>query len=147
MKQAAISAADRLGAAKVALTALDKEIDAAIEARRRAVLDDDNDDVAAALDRKLAGLRLRRQRCVDKIEWLPRLVTAEESEAAWPGHPDALRSLIDSLSRQLFALQAKPRIDRSAVDDAAIDSLTQRVPALTQRLQQMTKFFEASHDR
>jgi hypothetical protein len=25
--------------------------------------------------------------------------------------------------------------------------LTQRVPALTQRLQQMTKFFEASHDR
>jgi hypothetical protein len=140
MKQ---SARERLAAAKSALAAIEKEIEATIEARKRALLADDDDNVAAALDQEIAGLRLRRQRCIDKIEWLPARIGAEESEAAWPSTPDAIEALIDKSSRRLSALQAKRPIDRSAADDAEIDSLRQRVPALRQHIALMSRMQNA----
>jgi hypothetical protein len=137
------TARERMAAAKSALAAIEKKIDATTEARRRSLLADDDDDVAAAIDDERAALLLRRQRCIDKIEWLPALVVAEESEAAWPSNFAATKALIDSLLRRLQALQAKPAVDRSAAEDADLGHLRQRVPALRQRLEQLSKM-EAS---
>jgi hypothetical protein len=134
-----LSARERLANAKAALAAIEAEIAATTEARKRTLLIDDDDRVAAVLDRKLARLRLAAQRARDKIEWLPERIVAEESEAAWPSRPDAIKALIDKLARRLSALQGKRPVDRSADDDATIDHLKQRVPALRQRLEQAIK--------
>jgi hypothetical protein len=129
------TARERLAAANSALAVIEKKIEATTQARRRALLDDDDDSVAAALDQELAGLRLARQRYADRVAGLPALVTAEESGQAWPTSVAAIDAAIDRMSPELQKLLAKRPIDRSAADDARIDHLRQRIPALQQRRQ------------
>lgn len=134
-----LTARERLVAAKSALAAIEKEIKATTEARRRVLLADAADHVAAALDQELAGLRLAAQRCADKIAWLPALVVVEQSEEAWPSTSAGIKAAIDKLSSRLRALQSKPAVDRSAAADAEKDHLTRHIPALQQRLEQMLR--------
>ena len=129
------SARERLAKAGKTLAAIEKKIEATTEARRRALLADDDDDVAAALDDELAALRLARQRYADRVAGLPICIIEEESQAAWPSNAAAIKALIDKLSPELAALEAKRRVNRSAVDDERIDHLRQRIPALRKRLE------------
>jgi polyhydroxyalkanoate synthesis regulator phasin len=135
MKQ---TAAERLTAAKAELAETERAIELAPEIRRRALIDGQSEAIVAEANRHLAYLWQRRQDLADKIAWLPERIAAEESEAAWPSSAAAIQALIDKLSRRLSVLTK--RTPRAAAEDAEIDSLKQRVPALQQRLELMTKF-------
>jgi hypothetical protein len=129
------SARERLDAAKAKLPEVERGIALAIEVRKRALIDDQSEAIVAEANRHLAYLRQRRQDLLDTIEWLPALVSAEESEAANPSTVAGIDALIDRMSPELRTLEARPRKDRSAADDARIDHLRQRIPALQQRRQ------------
>ena len=137
-------AADRLADAKRQLRQVEQQIEAAI-AERRDVLREGSADGAPAVraDRALANLKLLRARIVDQIELLPALVMREESEASWPQTAARARTKLAEMQLRLRQLQAIKKINRSAADDALIDSLIPGCVAMAKHVS-FLEVFEAN---
>jgi hypothetical protein len=132
-------ATERLAAAKAALAAMESQISAAVGARARAIMEDD-ERAAAALDRELIELKLAAQRWREKIEMLPALIANEEREQEWPSTVPGLKKAIARKSARLRQLDQIPRLEHSAVTDTERDHLRQRIPALRARLEHLEAF-------
>ena len=128
-----MNAVERLTAARVAARDMARQIDAAVAARRAALISDD-DAGAERIDRKLAELRAAGARAADKVCLLGQLVDNELFESNWPNDLTALRSLLGRTESELATLRMKHPRDRSAADQARLDALTGHVPALQSRV-------------
>jgi hypothetical protein len=133
MTAPAMTTPKRLAAAQKALPEANRSI-ATLQERRRAALIADNDDEAAAVDAELVALRAHAARVVDKIALLGSLAESEAMSRI-PEDPKAGDELLTNLVRRMTALEAKPRFDRSAVDDAELDSLRCKIPYLRQHIE------------
>jgi hypothetical protein len=133
MNADAMTTPKRLAAAQKALAEANRSI-ATLQDRRGAALIADNDDEAAAVDAELVALRAHAARVVDKIALLGPLAEAEMM-ARIPDDPKAGDELLANLVRRQMALEAKPRHDRSAVDDTELDQLRCRIPYLRQHIE------------
>jgi hypothetical protein len=123
----------RLAAAQKALAEANRSI-ATLQDRRRAALVADNDDEAAVVDVELVALRAHAARLTDKISLLGSLFE-KVAMARIPDDPKAGDELLANLVRRQMALEAKPRHDRSAVDDTELDQLRCRIPYLRQHIE------------
>lgn len=145
MTHATPNAAERLARAKSELKEVERQIEAAAEHRRQ-VLREGSANGAAAVraDRKLENLKLWRVRLLDQLDVLPAIVSREESEAAWPPTSALSRERLAAMRERLVQLKSKKKLDRSAAEDAELDSLVQGVGAMGQRVEFLEKF-EASN--
>jgi hypothetical protein len=133
MKAPAKTALERQAAARKALAETNRSI-ATLQTRRSYALVADNDDEAAAVDVELVALRAHAARLTDKIPLLGSLFE-REAMSRIPEDPKAGDELLTNLTRQLNALEAKPRQDRSAADDAELDSLRCKIPSLRHHIE------------
>jgi hypothetical protein len=122
------TAKERLSAARASAKTVGKQIEVFEEARRTALLIDD-DASAERADAQLAPLRRAAQRAADKIALLEPLVEAER-EQAWPDDLDSARARLQEMQDRHAALQRKPVVDRSAADQAEIDGLVCHIPVM-----------------
>jgi hypothetical protein len=120
--------AERLATARAGLSAAERHI-ANLEALRRAALLDDDDRAAAKADRDLIAARLLAKRLTDKIDLL-----GQQTDDL-PNDAPAARTLIANLEQRHRALTVRKKLDRSATDDAEIDQLVVRIPAMRKRLE------------
>jgi hypothetical protein len=134
-------AAERLADAKRELHEIEQLIEAAAERRRQTLLDGPATSAAAvSADRKLVDLRSLKARLLDQIDLLPERVSQEESAAAWPPTAALARAKLEDMRQRLGRLKSRPRLGRSAADDAEQDSLVQGVGAMAARVEFLTKF-------
>jgi hypothetical protein len=133
MKAPAKTTLERQAAAQKALAEANRFI-ATLQTRRSDALVADNDDEAAAADVELVALRAHAARLTDKITLLGSLAE-KEMMARIPEDPKAGDELLTNLVRRQMALEAKPRHDRSAVDDTELDSLRCKIPYLRQHIE------------
>ena len=141
MINATPNAAERLAQAKRELKEVERQIETAAEHRRQ-VLREGSANGAAAVraDGDVANLKLLRARIVNQIELLPPLVMREESEAAFPPTAALSRERLAAMRERLVQLKSKRKLDRSAAEDAELDSLVQGVGAMGQRVAFLAKF-------
>ena len=140
-------AADRLADAKRQLRQVERQIEAAAEHRRQVLREGPADGAAAVrADRKLENLKLWRVRLLDQFDVLPAIVSREESEAAWPPTSALSRERLAAMRERLVQLKSKKKLDRSAAEDAELDSLVQGVGAMGQRVE-FLEVFEANGGR
>ena len=140
-------AAERLAAAKSELKRIETQIDVAAEHRRQVLLQG---------SAKATGRRFRRSRArgievvprapADQIELLPAIVMREESEASWPQTAARARTKLAEMQLRLRQLQAIKKINRSAADDALIDSLIPGCVAMAKHVS-FLEVFEANSGR
>jgi hypothetical protein len=123
------SAFERLTAVREAAAATERQIAIAGESRRSALLADD-DHGAAKADRELAELRAGAQRVADKIALLLPVVERERQEQDWPHDLPAAESKLQTMRMRKAALERKPKLDRSAVDQHELDVLVSAIPAM-----------------
>ena len=141
MTNATPNAAERLAQAKRELKEVERQIETAAEHRRQRLLQGSaRAPAAVSADCELAELKLYRARLVDQVELLPALVMREESEAAWPPTSALARDRLAAMRERLVQLQSKKKLDRSAAEDAELDSLVQGVGAMGQRVEFLEKF-------
>jgi BMFP domain-containing protein YqiC len=141
MNSAPPPAAERLAEAKRELKQVERQIEVAAEHRRQCLLQGSAKAAAAvSADRSLADLKLWRARLADQIELLPPLVMREESEAAWPTTAAQARTKLQEMRARLVQLQSKKKLDRSAADDAEIDSLIPGCGAMTRHAEFLEQF-------
>ena len=135
------SAADRLSDARRQLRQVEQQIETAAEHRREVLRDGPADGAPAVrADRKLENLKLSRARLLDQVALLPALVMREESEAAFPPTAALSRERLAAMRERLVHLKSKRKLDRSAAEDAELDSLVQGVGAMRQRVEFLEKF-------
>jgi hypothetical protein len=132
------TAAERMTAAKVAQTIIAKQIENATAARMAALLADD-DAAAVRADLELVELRLAAQRTADKIVLLGAALEEEGSHADWPDDIAKAREMLGQMQARLRALNSKPRLDRSAADDAEIDQLVGRVGGMKKHIEMLER--------
>jgi hypothetical protein len=99
---------------------------------RRAALLQDDDAVAEQADRDLVEARLLLRRLAEKVDLLGQIPSNE-----LPGTVEGMRAEIERLRRRQAQLERKPRMDRSASDDDALEHLVPHISMLLGRLQQM----------
>lgn len=147
MINATPNAAERLAQAKRELKEVERQIETAAE-RRREVLREGPADGAAAVraDRKLENLKLWRVRLLDQLDVLPAIVSREESETNWPQTAARARTKLAEMQLRLRQLQAIKKINRSAADDALIDSLIPGCVAMAKHVS-FLEVFEANSGR
>jgi hypothetical protein len=132
------TASERLAAARTAQRTIATQIEKATS-RRTAFLIDDDDAGAAKADRELVELRLAAQRVSDKIALLGPAIEAERQQQDWPHELAPARAKLEQMGDRQRALSRKPRLDRSAADDAEIDELVSRIPAMRQHIRVLEK--------
>jgi hypothetical protein len=133
MNADAMTTLKRLAAAQKALAEANRSI-ATLQTRRSEALVADNDDEAAVVDVELVALRAHAARVGDKVALLGPLAESEAMSRI-PEDPKAGDELLTNLVRRMTALEAKPRHDRSAVDDTELDQLRCKIPYLRQHIE------------
>jgi hypothetical protein len=134
-------AAERLADAELALREIDRRIEAAAQHRRKVLLDGSAKSAAAvSADHDLVELKLLRARLLDQIELLPERIAQEESAAAWPSTAALALNKLQEMKQRLVQLQSRKKLDRSAADDAELDSLIPGCGAMAKHVEFLTNF-------
>ena len=129
LKSALKTAAARLAEAHKKRDDLAKQIVDA-EADRNAALLAGDDRLARLIDLNLVEWRMAAKRETDRIALLTPVAENERREQAWPQDIVRAKAKLLEMERRQQALNAKPKVDRSAAEDSLLDNLTSSIPVM-----------------